>query len=114
MAHFAVVREQGPAWDYGRARREQRGWAEHAAYMDRLAAERFFRYVGPLAGGPRILAIVDSVDERTVRARLEEDPWSSVGLLRTLTVEPWEVLVGNEELDRDPRGSPDARARSPA
>jgi uncharacterized protein YciI len=68
--------------------------------MNRGAAEGFFHFVGPLAGGPRVLAIVSAPDEPDVRSRLEDDPWTPMGLLRTLTVEPWEVLVGNEELDR--------------
>ena len=107
MPYFAVLREQGPAWDDSRPRRQQAKWDEHAAYMDALEAEGFFRFAGPLAGGPRVLTIVHAPDEATVRARLDEDPWTPMQLLRLVSVEPWDPLVGRGTLDRMPAGKSD-------
>ena len=49
--YFLVTRVRGPAWDYARARREQPGWAEHAAFMDALVEEGFVVLGGPVGEG---------------------------------------------------------------
>ena len=38
-------------WDHSRARREQAGWSEHAAFMDALAEEGFVVLGGPIGEG---------------------------------------------------------------
>ena len=48
MGHFAVINEQGPAWDDKLSMRDQKGWTEHAAFMDALEAERLVILGGPL------------------------------------------------------------------
>jgi uncharacterized protein YciI len=102
MAYFVVTNEQGPAWKSSRSLREQERWAEHAAFIDALADEGFLILAGPLGGGAkhRALLIVNSVSEQGIRERFAEDPWMRMGVLRILTIEPWEVLVGTERLDR--------------
>ena len=112
MPYFAVVREQGPGWEYSKPRRSQRGWTEHAAYMDALEDEGFFLFAGPLSGGPKILSIVNASDEPTVRARLDEDPWTPAGLLRTLSIEPWDAMVGGGTLDGMRAAATARRARA--
>lgn len=97
MPYFAVTNESGPAWNPSRTRRDQEKWTEHAEFIDALAAERFFILVGPLSP-TRSLLIVDSLNEQAVRARLAEDPWMKMGILRVLSIDPWEVLVGKEAL----------------
>lgn len=97
MAYFAVINESGPAWDRSRPRREQEKWVEHAAFIDSLADEGFFLLVGPLSPTKSLL-IVDSESEHSARAKLAEDPWRKMGILRLVSVEPWEVLVGKELL----------------
>jgi uncharacterized protein YciI len=106
MAYFVVTNEQGPAWQNSRSMRDQEKWAEHAEFIDALTDERFVILAGPLEGGTshRALLIVDSTSVQVVRSRFAEDPWMRMGILRILTIEPWEVLVGKERLDRAPAG----------
>jgi len=67
MSLYAVVRQAGPGWVEGRGAFEQPGVDRHAAFMDRLAAEGFVLFAGPLAGSEldriRALVIVDADDE---------------------------------------------------
>jgi uncharacterized protein YciI len=91
---FAVIRERGPAWDASRSMRSQDRWTEHAAFMDALADERFVVQGGPLGDEARFLLIIDAEGEEAIRARLAADPWVPMGLLRTGSIEPWEVLLG--------------------
>jgi len=101
MAYFAVVNESGPAWNPSRSRRDQEKWTEHAAYIDALAEEGFFLLVGPLSPTKSLL-IINADSERAAATRLEEDPWRKMGILRVLSIEPWEVLVGKERLMSQP------------
>ena len=92
---FAVVRERGPAWDASTPMREQDGWPAHADFMDGLVDEGFIVLGGPLgAGERRFLLVFDADGEESIRARLDEDPWTSAGTLRIASVEPWEILLG--------------------
>jgi uncharacterized protein YciI len=94
--YFVVVSEQGPRWVDGRPMRDQSGWPEHAAFMNGLAAVRFVVLGGPLHGHEkhRALLIVQASDEAAARRRLAEDPWMTDGVLRVVSVEPWELLLG--------------------
>jgi PhnB protein len=96
--YFAVIREQGEAWDNSRGLREQAGWDEHAEFMDNLAAEGFVVFAGPVGDGVpphRAMLIVDTDSEDTIEARLAIDPWTPMEMLRTVTIDPWEVLIGD-------------------
>ncbi len=97
MARFVVISEQGPAWDAARPMRQQPGWDAHARFMDALAEERFVVLGGPLRGGPqhRAMLVVEAPDEATARRRLAADPWVRDGVLRTVSLEPWELLLGS-------------------
>jgi uncharacterized protein YciI len=92
--YFLVFRGKGPSWDHSRARREQAGWAEHAAFMDRLAEDGFVVLGGPVGegDGEDTLQVVDAESEEAVRARLAEDPWGE-DMLLTRSVEPWQVWL---------------------
>jgi uncharacterized protein YciI len=95
---FAIIRRGGPGWDRGRPLREQDAWREHAEYMDRLFEEGFVVMVGPLGEGApehRVLLIFDADSESAVNARLEDDPWTAMGVLSTVSIERWEVLLGD-------------------
>ncbi len=95
MAHFVVINEQGPGWDDKRVMRKQKGWAEHATFMDTLEAERFVVLGGPLKYSKhRAILIVSAPNEQVVRQRLAEDPWMQNGLLKNVDVYPWEILLG--------------------
>src|SRR5438309_9415095 len=47
LPYFVVINEQGPARDEKRSTRDQKGWTEHAAFMDALADEHFVIMGGP-------------------------------------------------------------------
>jgi uncharacterized protein YciI len=92
--YYLVERAKGPAWDHSRPRREQAGWDEHAAFMDRLVEEGFVVLGGPVGegDGDNALLIVDADDEATVRARLAADPWPAE-ILTIESVRPWSVWL---------------------
>jgi uncharacterized protein YciI len=76
--------------------RDQKGWPEHAAFVDALADERFVILGGPLGNyrKHRAMLILDAPNEEILRKRLAEDPWMRDGVLRTIEIYPWEVLLG--------------------
>lgn len=92
MAVFAVTMVTGPQWDPARARREQDGWAEHAAFMDRLVDEGFVVLGGPVGDGREVLLAVEADDEDDVLARLRADPWVP-GVLAIGSVRAWTVWL---------------------
>ncbi|HUA48509.1 MAG TPA: YciI family protein [Solirubrobacteraceae bacterium] len=94
---FALIRQEGAGFDRSRALREQDAWDEHAEYIDALFEEGFVQLGGPLGDGSpvhRALLIVDADSEATVHARTDEDPWTPMHVLETVSVEPWELFVG--------------------
>jgi uncharacterized protein len=91
--YLAVRRVRGPAWERALPMRSQAGWAEHAVFMNALAAEGFVVLGGPLGSGEEVLLVIDAPTEETARARLAADPWSTAGLLEIASVEPWAVLL---------------------
>ena len=103
LALFAVTRIRGAQWQTDRQMREQEAWSAHAAFMNGLAGSRFIVRGGPLGDGQRVLHIVEADSEQVIRERLAQDPWEVMGILRTESVERWEVL-----LDRDAQSQPRA------
>jgi uncharacterized protein YciI len=91
--YLTVRRVRGPAWNAALPMRAQALWAEHAAFMNALAAEGFVVLGGPLGSGEETLLVVNSVSEEAVRARLAADPWTGSGLLEIGRVEPWTILL---------------------
>jgi hypothetical protein len=95
MPYFVVIQEQGPQWDNKRVMRDQKGWDEHAVFMDALAEEHFVMLGGPLHYSKhRAMLIVNAPNEAVLRQRLSEDPWIRGGVLRNLEIYTWEVLLG--------------------
>jgi hypothetical protein len=100
---FAMIRKGGPAWDPSRPLREQDEWDEHASFMDALVEEGLVVFGGPLgdghlAGGDsehRVLLIFDADSESAIDARLAEDIWTQTGTLSTVSLERWNVLLGD-------------------
>lgn len=76
--------------------REQEQWPEHVEFINGIADEGFLMVAGPFGDGNpyRAMLVVSADDEVQAAARLEEDPWTTVGVLETKSVEPWNVLVG--------------------
>ena len=101
MSTFAVIREAGPGWRDGGIY-EQPAVDEHAAFMNALADRGFVLFAGPLAGTEhgrvRVLLIVNAKDEDEIHRQFAGDPWVPTGQLCTVTIEPWQVLVGAERL----------------
>ena len=97
MSFFAVIREAGPVWTAGGIF-EQPAASDHAAFMHALTDEGFVLFGGPLAGTEngrvRVLLIVDAESEAEIHHRLADDPWIATEQLRTVSIEPWNVIVG--------------------
>ena len=89
---FLVRKAPGPAWDPARGRREQDGWDEHAAFMDRLAERGIVVLGGPLDGTANALVLLDAADEDEVRRILADDPWTGT-ILETASITPWTIWV---------------------
>ncbi|MCI4365975.1 MAG: hypothetical protein L3K10_07985 [Thermoplasmata archaeon] len=81
--------------------RDQALWTEHAAFINGQMYGGFILLGGPLGDGRvhRALLIVNSESESAVRTRMMEDPWMRAGILRLLSIEPWNILVSNDKLD---------------
>ena len=94
MTYYAVTRERGENWDGRLSMRQQAKWDEHAAFMDALTDERFIVLGGPLGEGEKtFLLIIDAASEQEIHARLADDPWTPLGLLRTAKIERWQILL---------------------
>jgi uncharacterized protein YciI len=97
VSYFAVLREPGEQWDRSLPMRDQLAWDEHADFMDALAADGFIVLGGPVGNGERrFLIVVDAPSLEVVTYRLGTDPWVPMGLLRTVSIEPWEILLGGQ------------------
>jgi len=96
MPYFVVIEEQGQQWDNKSSMQDQKGWTEHAAFMDALTDEHFVILGGPLRNYSkhRALLILSAPNEVVLRKRLAEDPWMRTGVLRTIEIYHWEVLLG--------------------
>jgi uncharacterized protein YciI len=95
MRYFAVTQERGPSWNHQVPLSGQDKWGEHAAFMNALVEDGAIVLGGPLAGGPRVLLIFALDGEEEIRRRLAADPWVAMDLIRLVSVEPWEILLGN-------------------
>lgn len=97
MAYFVVVRERAGAWDWSVPMRRQCAWSEHAAFMDALTERGAILAGGPLGDedqAARVLHVFQAGSAANVEAQLAEDPWTSMGLLATVSIEPFTVLLG--------------------
>ncbi|HEX3337079.1 MAG TPA: YciI family protein [Jatrophihabitans sp.] len=102
MPLFTVRMVGGPAWDASRARRDQSGWAVHAAFMDRLVAIGAVVLGGPIGDGSQVLLVVDAADEAAIHDSLDADPWVLAGVLRIGEIERWAVWLDGRQ-SRGPR-----------
>jgi uncharacterized protein len=94
---LVMTRQEGAGWDRERSMREQEGWPQHVEFMNGLAEEGVVVLAGPLGTGTpvyRAMLIFDADSEQTIRERMEADPWTSLKVLTTVSVERWDVLVG--------------------
>lgn len=89
MALFVLTMINGPQYDRSRPRREQRGWNEHVAFMDRLLAEGFVVPGSPIGDGEKVMLAAEAADKEEVRRRLGPDPWAPMGVLVIGSTQPW-------------------------
>lgn len=75
MAYFLCTLLHGPAWDEARGVRDQDGWEEHAAFMDRLVDEGVIIVGGPVGAGDYTAHLMEAARPAEVRDRLANDPW---------------------------------------
>ena len=61
--------------------------------MDGLVDDGFVILGGPLGDGKKVLLIVAAENEQELATRLADDPWTPLGVLRTTSVERWEILL---------------------
>jgi hypothetical protein len=87
VANFALTLVHGPSWDESLGIREQHGWIEHAAFMDRLVVDGFILFGGPVGDG----------HEEQIRRRVAEDPWARAGLLEVGSIRPWALWLDFRE-----------------
>jgi uncharacterized protein YciI len=90
---WVVRRRRGVPWDFSRDLREQDGFDEHARIMDGWVEDGFTLLGGPLAGEREVLHVVDAPSEDSIHARLAEDNWTQNGMLETVSVERWTILL---------------------
>ena len=100
MAFFALKMVHGPHWDDARGIREQRAWDEHAVFMDGLVDEGFVVLGGPIGDGKQTMLIVEATDEQEITARLGDDPWAAMDLLRIGSIQPWTIWLDGRPINR--------------
>ena len=96
MSTFAVTTAKGPAWDHALGIREQRFWAEHAAFMDDLVARGVVILGGPVDSddpGDIALLAVEAPDEAAVRAVFDSDPWTEHRVYRLKQIRAWTIWL---------------------
>lgn len=95
MGYFVVTTVRGPEWDPAFGPRGQRGWDEHAAFMDRLVERKVVVLGGPLgdAVDPVAMLVVDAASESEVAAEMADDPWKAMGILHLGDVTPWTIWL---------------------
>jgi|SRR5450755_3753135 uncharacterized protein YciI len=93
MGLFVLTMVNGPEYARSRSRREQRGWDEHAAFMDGLLEEGFVVLGGPVGDGEKVMLVVEAADGEEVRERLGPDPWAAMGVLEIGSIQPWTIWL---------------------
>jgi uncharacterized protein YciI len=95
--YLVILRRSGPDYDLSKPLEEQPGWAEHAAYMDRLVDDGFIVLGGPLSDEVRTAHAVRAESEDEIRATLARDPWSG-SHLEIDSIDPWTIRLAADGL----------------
>lgn len=111
MPLFAVTRTRGPGWLPDRGLEEQVQWREPADFMNRLASEGSVVLGGPLESTPDVLLVMRADTAEIIRARLNDDPWTTLGLLRITSITAWTLRLGALP-ERPDRPTPKKRGSS--
>jgi uncharacterized protein YciI len=92
--YYAMVRARGERWDTSRPMRQQEQYEEHMAFVDALSDDGFVILGGPLGEREeRFLFVFAAENADAIEARLADDPWSRLGIVRTVSVERWDITV---------------------
>ena len=100
MPYYIVIRERAAAWDWSVPMHEQALWHAHAAFMNDLANKGFVAAGGPLDeedDPTRLLHVVNApadMEVASIESILSEDPWTPMGLLKTVSIDRWTILLG--------------------
>jgi uncharacterized protein YciI len=95
--YYVLRLERGGPWDWSREMREQDGWGEHAAFMDRLVDEGKIVLGGPLEDKRFTMHVIQAESEQAVRNVFATDPWWVNGMLRPVAIERWTILLDGRE-----------------
>ena len=90
---FLALSSAGPNRDFSKGTREQPFWDKHAAFIDKLVDEGFILMGGPLVDEGGALLIVNAEDENEVREKLNNDPWTTHGILKLESVKRWQIFI---------------------
>ena len=93
-----MSRQHEPSFGYWRQSEQQPGWADHAAFMDRLVADGVILLGGPVGDRRRTLHVARAADETSLRERMAADPWARAGRLGVGSIEPGELWLDFREL----------------
>ena len=93
MAYFLCTLVHGPSWDDARGIRDQNGWDDHAAFMDRLVEEGLIIVGGPVGTGEHTAHLIESEGPAEIRARLAEDPWAKDNHLMVGALDLWALWL---------------------
>jgi uncharacterized protein YciI len=92
--YYAMVRAHGERWDDSRPLRQQEQYEEHMAFLDALADDGFVILGGTLGEREeQFLFIFAAENAGAVEERLAEDPWTRLRIVRTVSVERWNITV---------------------
>jgi uncharacterized protein YciI len=94
MQTWFVLRRRGAGFDPAAPVEGQPDWDGHAACMIRLAKAGHLLFSGPFGDRDGALLIFRAETAAQVEAWIAEDPWTMNGVLRTETLAPWDVRIG--------------------
>jgi hypothetical protein len=89
---FVVTLIKGEAWDASKPMRSQEHWTEHAALMDRMAADGFIVLGGPLGDESKVLLVINAADESEIHSRFAQDPWIP-GIRVMQSIQQWTIFL---------------------
>ncbi|MGA2590964.1 MAG: YciI family protein [Bryobacteraceae bacterium] len=95
MKLFVVIRACGGAWQPALPLEGQQDWNSHASFMNALEKDGFVILGGPLDGTTEVLLVVRASSPDEIGARLQDDPWTSLDLLRICRITPWTLRLGS-------------------
>lgn len=69
--------------------------AAHGAYLKELFAKGVLREAGPLQDGTGGLLVFDVADQTELQPLLDNDPYTTQGVIVDTQILPWKVVLGS-------------------